>query len=168
MKIALTHYYNIEEQYFLLEKENISLEEIIRSIAKILSIESEIEESSCMAMERVSRLLINNYNFISDLKKYKYKELKKITRVKKVDFRNIFEIKNQEVIYILDTFELWEAYLCLNYESLDKELEENKDNLTKKLYQEIHKMMIEDRTAFFNWCLDDLEKNYKAVLKVRK
>lgn len=168
MKIALTHYYNIEKQYFLLEKENISLEEIIRSIAKILSIESEIEESSCMAMERVSRLLINNYNFISDLKKYKYKELKKITRVKKVDFRNIFEIKNQEVIYILDTFELWEAYLCLNYESLDKELEENKDNLTKKLYQEIHKMMIEDRTAFFNWCLDDLEKNYKAVLKVRK
>ena len=168
MKIALTHYYNIEKQYFLLEKENISLEEIIRSIAKILSIESEIEESSCMAIERVSRLLINNYNFISDLKKYKYKELKKITRVKKVDFRNIFEIKNQEVIYILDTFELWEAYLCLNYESLDKELEENKDNLTKKLYQEIHKMMIEDRTAFFNWCLDDLEKNYKAVLKVRK
>ena len=168
MKIALTHYYNIEKQYFLLEKENISLEEIIRSIAKILSIESEIEESSCMAMERVSRLLINNYNFISDLKKYKYKELKKITRVKKVDFRNIFEIKNQEVIYILDTFELWEAYLCLNYQSLDKELEENKDNLTKKLYQEIHKMMIEDRTAFFNWCLDDLEKNYKAVLKVRK
>lgn len=168
MKIALTHYCHIEEQYFLLEKENVSLEEIIRSIAKILSIESEIEESSCMAMERVSRLLINNYNFISDLKKYKYKELKKITRVKKVDFRNIFEIKNQEVIYILDTFELWEAYLCLNYESLDKELEENKDNLTKKLYQEIHKMMIEDRTSFFNWCLDDLEKNYKAVLKVRK
>ena len=104
MKIALTHYYHIEEQYFLLEKENVSLEEIIRSIAKILSIESEIEESSCMAMERVSRLLINNYNFISDLKKYKYKELKKITRVKKVDFRNIFEIKNQEVFYILDTF----------------------------------------------------------------
>ena len=166
MKIALTHYY--EEKHILLEKENTTLEEIIRSIAKILSIESEIEESSCMAMERVSRLLINNYNFISDLKKYKYKELKKITRVKKVDFRNIFEIKNQEVIYILDTFELWEAYLCLNYESLDKELEENKDNLTKKLYQEIHKMMIEDRTAFFNWCLDDLEKNYKAVLKVRK
>ena len=121
-----------------------------------------------MAMIRVSRLLINNYNFVSDLKKYKYEEIEKFGKVKEVDFRNIVEVQNQEVIYILDAYELWEAYLCPNYENLDKEIEENKDNLTKKLYQEIHKMIIEDRTAFFNRCLDNLEKNYKVVLKVRK
>lgn len=166
MKIALTHYY--DEEHILLEKENTTLEEIIRSIAKILTIEAEIEESSSMATERVSRLLINNYNFVSDLKKYKYEEIEKLGKVKEVDFRNIVEVQNQEVIYILDAYELWEAYLCLNYENLDKEIEENKDNLTKKLYQEIHKMIIEDRTAFFNWCLDNLEKNYKVVLKMRK
>lgn len=168
MKIALTHYYNYEKEHVLLEKENTTLEEIIRSIAKILTIEAEIEESSCISTERVSRLLVNNYNFVSDLKEYKYEEIKKLGKVKEVDFRNIVEVKNQEVIYILDAYELWELYLCPNYKNLDKEIEENKDNLTKKLYQEIHKMIIEDRTAFFNWCLDNLEKNYKAVLKVRK
>ena len=164
MKIALTHYYN-KGEHVLLEKENISLEEAIRSIAKILTIESEIDESSSMATKRVAKLLVENYNFYSNLKEYTGKKIDELGITEKVNFRNIIERKDKERIYILDAYGLWEEYLCRNYKSLDNEIEKNSDNLTGLLYKEVHKAVIEDRTSFYNWCLSNLEKNYKKVIK---
>lgn len=142
MRIALCHRYNIKEEYFVLEKENITIKEIIRIIAKIL---------------------MNYYGFSSDLKGYKYRELKNKGKIFRVDFRKIKRLKKERHIYIMDKYLLWEHYICgENYLGLEKEIEENKDGLTGKLYKRIYEGIFKEKMAYFKRAIAELKEIPKS------
>lgn len=56
MRIALTHKYNKEKQYFILEKNNITFQDMIKVLAKLLVIECSLDQSSSIYM-----MNCNNY-----------------------------------------------------------------------------------------------------------
>lgn len=72
MRIALCHRYNRKEEYFVLEKENITIEEITRIIAKILIIQDEIDRQSPIRTGGKAKILMDYYGFSSDLKGKQY------------------------------------------------------------------------------------------------
>ena len=89
MRIALCHRYNRKEEYFVLKKENITIEEITRIIAKILIMQDEIDRQSPIRTGGKAKILMDYYGFSSDLKGYEYRELKNKGKIFQVDFRNI-------------------------------------------------------------------------------
>ncbi|WP_302820984.1 hypothetical protein [Fusobacterium ulcerans] len=163
MRIALCHRYNIKEEYFVLEKENITIKEIIRIIAKILIIEDEIDTQSPISTKEKAKILMNYYGFSSDLKGYEYKELKNKGKIFRVDFRKIKRLKKERHIYIMDKYLLWEHYICgENYLGLEKEIEENKDGLTGKLYKTIYEEIFKVKMTYLKNSIAELEKVPKS------
>lgn len=53
MRIALTHKYNKEKQYFILEKNNITFQDMIKVLAKLLVIECSLDQSSSIYIKKL-------------------------------------------------------------------------------------------------------------------
>lgn len=164
MRIALCHRYNRKEEYFVLEKENITIEEITRIIAKILIIQDEIDRQSPIRTGGKAKILMDYYSFSSDLKGYEYRELKNKGKIFQVDFRNIKKLKTERHIYIMDEYLLWEHYICRgdNCVGLEEEMEENKDGLTGKLYKTIYKGIFKEKMAYFKRSIAELKEIPKS------
>ena len=170
MRIALTHKYNKENQYFILEKNNITFQDMIKVLAKLLVIEFSIDQSSSIYIKKIVEILINNLNFSSDLKEYQYKDIRKIGKIYELDFWDIKEnfndieiSKDKNAIYKIDMFLLWEIYICgENYIELEKEIEENKDGLTGKLYKAVYEAILIEKMAYFKRSIAELKEIPKS------
>ena len=149
MKVALCHAYNYKQEYFILERDNITIEEVIRILGKLLHMESNIDVSSSIYCKEIAKILIEYFNFSSDLKEYQIKDIRKREKICEVNFRNIKKFKNEEIIYGIDLYSLWDEYVCSNYLELEKEVEENKDGLTSKLYKALYKAIITEKEEYY-------------------
>ena len=133
MKIALTHYY-WGEKYIILGKENMSLEEIISTISKVILIESHIDESSCIGPVKVSDILIKHFKFISNLKEYN--EVDILFKIREINVRQIPQVQKnipKNTIYEIDLCDVWEWYLFCGHDNILKETKE-----IKIIYQYIY------------------------------
>lgn len=170
MRIALTHKYNKEKQYFILEKNNITFQDMIKVLAKLLVIECSLDQSSSIYIKKIIEILINNLNFSSDLKEYQYKDIRKMGKIYELDFWDIKEnfndieiSKDKNAIYKIDMFLLWEIYICgENYIELEKEIEENKDGLTGKLYKTVYEAILIEKRECFKNCITEFKKVAKS------
>ena len=170
MRIALTHKYNKEKQYFILEKNNITFQDMIKVLAKLLVIECSLDQSSSIYIKKIIEILINNLNFSSDLKEYQYKDIRKMGKIYELDFWDIKEnfndieiSKDKNAIYKIDMFLLWEIYICgENYIEFEKEIEEHKDGLTGKLYKTIYKGIFKEKMAYFKRSIAELKEIPKS------
>ena len=165
MKIALTHYYE-GKKYFILEKENMSLQKIISNISKVILIESHIDESSYIGIEKVSDILVKHFKFISNLEEYNDVDIP--FKIKKIRVRQIPQVQKnipQNTIYEVDLCDVWEWYLCCGHDNFLKETKEMKE--IKIIYQYIYDLVLLDRTEFYNDLSNTLEENYKKVGDVK-
>ena len=162
MRIALCHAYNYKQEYFILEKENITIEEVIRILGKLLHMESNIDVSSSIYCKEIAKILIEYYKFSSDLKEYRIKDIRKKEKICKVNFKNIKNSKKEEIIYEIDLYGLWDEYVCSNYLELEKEVEENKDGLTSKLYMTLYKAIILEKEEYYPNLIVEIENSIKS------
>ena len=96
MRIALTHYYNIHKRYLVLERENITIGEVIRILGKLLHMESNIDVSSSIYYKEIAKILLKYFKFSSDLKEYQIKDIRKREKICEVNFRNIKKFKKKQ------------------------------------------------------------------------
>lgn len=81
----------------------------------------------------------------------------------KENFNDIEISKDKNAIYKIDMFLLWEIYICgENYIELEKEIEENKDGLTGKLYKTIYKGIFKEKMAYFKRSIAELKEIPKS------
>jgi hypothetical protein len=170
MKIALTHKKNINRIYFILETENLSIEEIVKTIGKILLMEEFLDNSSSISCKDFSTILIEHFNFTSDLKEYQYNEIKQIgkihnliTQYKEYNLSNFRNMKYKEVLKI-DIYYLYNNLLKNCHIELKKEIQG--DNKYNEIYVEIYKIILKDLERYFKLQKDSLEKKLKFITKI--
>lgn len=105
MRIVLSHSYNKENRYFLVEKKDEPLEKIFLRLAALLTMIFHLNSNFDLEEEEISRLLKNKFNFTCDFKSYEYNELwkkHKIIDVNYFEFYNLLKEQSDENIYHVD------------------------------------------------------------------
>ena len=166
MRIVLSHSYNKENRYFLVEKKDEPLEKIFLRLSALLTMIFHLNSTFGLEEEEISKLLKKKFNFTCDFKPYEYNELwkkHKILDVNYSDFYNLLEEQSDENIYHVDLYCFWEIYFHnkRNFKRVYKELKNN-----EKFYKEIHEELIlslkSQYIKSYNLQLQELEENIRA------
>lgn len=155
MKIALSHHHDIKGNCFLIEKEGESLEKTLLTLGTLLVIANSLDRSFHFEIEDLIKILKEEYFFTTDEKKYSSSDLLEKNKVidcgifKANTMAKILKQKSEKVIFHIDLYFLWDAYVLSSpvFEKINKEIEDS-EKFSKKIYQKLF-IIIKNQYKFF-------------------
>ncbi|MHA4990783.1 hypothetical protein [Cetobacterium somerae] len=165
MKVFLTSY--ATEEGFLLEKKDVTLKKIIRTIKKIYFMNSKLTDRRIIGSYYLCNILVEKFDFSSNLKVIKVEDLGE--NVVKTNLYKIEESLDKETIHIIDldeqcfnkfyfkTYNFMDSLKDKYYYSFEKEV--SKDKNSNEIYTILYKIIKE----FFE---ENLEMDIKELNEV--
>ena len=142
---------SVMEEGFLLEKKDITLKKIIRTIKKIYFMNSKLTNRRIIGSYYLCNILVENFDFSSNLKVIKVEDLGK--NIVKTNLYNIEESLDKETIHIIDldeqrfknfyfkTYNFMDSLKDKYYYSFEKEV--SKDKNSNEIYTILYRLFKE-------------------------
>ena len=158
---------SVMEEGFLLEKKDITLKKIIRTIKKIYFMNSKLTNRRIIGSYYLCNILVENFDFSSNLKVIKVEDLGK--NIVKTNLYNIEESLDKETIHIIDldeqrfknfyfkTYNFMDSLKDKYYYSFEKEV--SKDKNSNEVYTILYRLFKESFE-------ENLETNIKELKEV--